>query len=399
MEYIHGVFDDSADMTKTYTFSNCSGKLPVEINGRYFRAILKHTETISNLDEVHISYNAGGTAGYGLLTYIRYSPNFGRRYALENNKPSVDSAKNMGTYEIKEIYGDIYFKRKQLADGIPAKYFSSYTSSGGIHLQRVMSFNNRNSTNSVQSMFYRQTYLRYFDMGLLMSEPGRFTDATSVRATFRATNGITVNMKESDVRNITVFATTSAYAFIPNSADSVVLYSDYSKISPLLTYYPNITLSTYAILVNTSTTNYSFGVFDADGNEVDVTSDDWGVARLTDKDLGTVADFGGSMWGLFDDYGKTQLTRIDMSTVDTSSITNFREMFTGCVSLQEIDLSGDFNTLNATSYAYMFKNVPSTCVVYYNPATMKQAIINANTNLIWISKPNKETYTIIRDIE
>ena len=54
-------------------------------------------------------------------------------------------------------------------------------------------------------------------------------------------------------------------------------------------------------------------------------------------------------------YDKTSLTSIDVTYLDTSSVTNMNDMFSGCKGLNSLDLSS-FNTSNVTSMYNMFFN-------------------------------------------
>ena len=49
------------------------------------------------------------------------------------------------------------------------------------------------------------------------------------------------------------------------------------------------------------------------------------------------------------------LTKIDVSSFDTSNVTNMEYMFCSCTNLTSLDLSG-FDTSKVTSIDYMFSN-------------------------------------------
>ena len=85
-----------------------------------------------------------------------------------------------------------------------------------------------------------------------------------------------------------------------------------------------------------------------------------GCKSLTELDLsnfntGRVTDVF-YMDGMFSNC--SSLTRIDLSHFDTSSITNMHSMFSGCSSLTSLDLR-NFNTSNVTSMDYMFNECSS----------------------------------------
>ncbi len=62
-------------------------------------------------------------------------------------------------------------------------------------------------------------------------------------------------------------------------------------------------------------------------------------------------------WGMF--YERTRLKTIEgFSNIDTSNVTNMKDMFWGCSALTSLDLSG-FNTSNVTDMSYMFMNCSS----------------------------------------
>ena len=63
-----------------------------------------------------------------------------------------------------------------------------------------------------------------------------------------------------------------------------------------------------------------------------------------------------SMIGYFADFDK--MTSIDLSTLDTSEVTNMQRMFMGCSSLTSLDLS-NFDTSNVTNMAPMFMGCSS----------------------------------------
>lgn len=54
----------------------------------------------------------------------------------------------------------------------------------------------------------------------------------------------------------------------------------------------------------------------------------------------------------------TNLTSVDLSNVDTTSVSNMNRMFYGCSKLAELDLN-NFNTENVTNMSYMFCNCTS----------------------------------------
>lgn len=56
---------------------------------------------------------------------------------------------------------------------------------------------------------------------------------------------------------------------------------------------------------------------------------------------------------------RSNLTSVDLSGLDTSSVTNMSAMFASCPSLTTLNLSGDFDTSNVADTSYMFYNCTS----------------------------------------
>ena len=64
-------------------------------------------------------------------------------------------------------------------------------------------------------------------------------------------------------------------------------------------------------------------------------------------------------------YGCSRLTELDLSSFDTSSVTTMEFMFSGCTRLTELDLSG-FDTSNVTTGYRMFYSVGSLSTILLN---------------------------------
>lgn len=60
-----------------------------------------------------------------------------------------------------------------------------------------------------------------------------------------------------------------------------------------------------------------------------------------------------NMWNMFSEC--VNLTELDLSGLDTSNVTNMNTMFYNCISLRKLDLS-NFETSNVTDMGYMFKS-------------------------------------------
>ena len=59
-----------------------------------------------------------------------------------------------------------------------------------------------------------------------------------------------------------------------------------------------------------------------------------------------------NMWGMF--HSCPNLTLLDLSSFNTSNVTDMEGMFSGCTNLQSVDL-GKFYTTNETNTQYMFR--------------------------------------------
>ena len=73
--------------------------------------------------------------------------------------------------------------------------------------------------------------------------------------------------------------------------------------------------------------------------------------KVSTQDSSKVVNFNQYSSGMF--YYKKSLTNIDFNNVDTSNVTNMREMFDGCSKLTSLDLS-NFDTSNVTYMYAMF---------------------------------------------
>ena len=74
------------------------------------------------------------------------------------------------------------------------------------------------------------------------------------------------------------------------------------------------------------------------------------------------------------------LTSLNLSSFDTSKVTNMGSMFSGCTALQHLDIS-NFDFTNVTSYSNMFSNVPANCEILVKDETAKEWITSKFTNL------------------
>jgi surface protein len=78
--------------------------------------------------------------------------------------------------------------------------------------------------------------------------------------------------------------------------------------------------------------------------------------------------------------GCKKLTSLNLSSFDTSNVTNMFCMFENCSSLTELDLSS-FDFTNVTTYSDMFKNVPTDCLIYVKNEAAKSWIEDKFTEL------------------
>ena len=83
---------------------------------------------------------------------------------------------------------------------------------------------------------------------------------------------------------------------------------------------------------------------DVDGNKIAIICQDGGVVAPED-----------SSWLFSLDFSSNRLVLLDLSNLDTSSVTNMSGMFSDCNSLTELNLS-NFDTSKVTDMSYMFRN-------------------------------------------
>ena len=75
-----------------------------------------------------------------------------------------------------------------------------------------------------------------------------------------------------------------------------------------------------------------------------------------------------------------KLESLDLSTFDTSKVTDMQNMFYGCAKLTNIDLSTfDFSSVTASSD--MFGNVPINSLIYVKDDVSKKFILSVRSDL------------------
>jgi surface protein len=88
-------------------------------------------------------------------------------------------------------------------------------------------------------------------------------------------------------------------------------------------------------------------------------------------------------------YGCSNLTSLDLSTFDTSSVTDMYGMFEGCSGLTSLDLSS-FNTSNVTNMSGMFSgcinliNINLSNSIVHSGIVREHIFCGRNDNLIFI---------------
>ena len=90
--------------------------------------------------------------------------------------------------------------------------------------------------------------------------------------------------------------------------------------------------------------------------------------------------------------GCSSLTNLDLSSLDTKNVTNMRNMFYGCSNLTELDLS-KFNTSNVTDMGWMFNNCSSLTILdlsNFNTDNVKNMLFMFNNCF-----PKKQTSMLI----
>ncbi|MCQ2534360.1 MAG: DUF4214 domain-containing protein, partial [Clostridia bacterium] len=90
----------------------------------------------------------------------------------------------------------------------------------------------------------------------------------------------------------------------------------------------------------------------------------YGCSSLNELDLSSFNTSNvTNMRDMFSDC--SSLSELDLSSFDTSNVTNMSDMFYGCSSLNELDLSA-FNTNNVTNVDFMFANSTKLSKIYVN---------------------------------
>lgn len=76
----------------------------------------------------------------------------------------------------------------------------------------------------------------------------------------------------------------------------------------------------------------------------------------------------------------TLIVNLDLSNFDTSRVTRMDNMFASCVNLQHLDIR-NFDFTNVSNYTGMFENVPNDCEIIVKDNTAKTWIISKFSNL------------------
>ena len=85
-----------------------------------------------------------------------------------------------------------------------------------------------------------------------------------------------------------------------------------------------------------------------------------------------------NMYGMF--RGCSSITSLDLSNFNTSNVTDMYQLFYDCKVLSNLNIS-NFDFTKVTSYAYMFNNVPNDCYILVKDATAKDWITSKFTSL------------------
>ena len=112
-------------------------------------------------------------------------------------------------------------------------------------------------------------------------------------------------------------------------------------------------------------------------NSVEITSDEYGYWYWDNPERYSITNLREAFWQL------DCLKSVDLSNLNTSNVSNFRDMFKDANNLKYINLAGLFNTNNASTYSGMFTNVPTNCTIDYINSQFKAAIRTSNPNLKW----------------
>ena len=76
----------------------------------------------------------------------------------------------------------------------------------------------------------------------------------------------------------------------------------------------------------------------------------------------------------------SSLTSLDLSSFNTSKITNMSYLFDDCTKLKNLNIS-NFDFTNVTIYTNIFHSVPNDCYILVKDATAKDWITSKFTNL------------------
>ena len=88
----------------------------------------------------------------------------------------------------------------------------------------------------------------------------------------------------------------------------------------------------------------------------------------------------------------SSLTNLDLSSFDTSNVTNMQNIFDGCYSLTKLDIR-NFNFDKVTTYLYMFMNIQKDCEIIVKDDTAKEWVLSMAKNYSSVEFTNIKTVT------
>ena len=80
-------------------------------------------------------------------------------------------------------------------------------------------------------------------------------------------------------------------------------------------------------------------------------------------------------------------TSLDLSSFNTSNVTNMNWMFANCKGLTNLDLR-NIDIIKVTNYTNIFYNVPSNTVIYVSTEEMKEWVLDKQSSFTNIQVEN-----------
>ncbi len=352
-----------------------------DVGGVYYT---ENSHTIYNDEIMHYSWN------YGKLSYMVGDNEVPGTVLVNDYQWCLFGGDYTGSESCKELYSRTY-----QYDTCDFYDFSNYCD-GATALRKVV-FNNHHLLATLESRYILQyafrncTNLRFCDLGNTVQSSN--DQNRGLYGTFLNCTDITINVRDCDFSGIETLSTTSSRKFVEDVSTVRIIYDTLAKLGAMQTYFPNVTYTQWAILCETQAQGDNIYAMPYNGSDwiggVDGAYNNNDVIVSIHEGLSNSAQvMSDHNYRSFFEYNDC-VVKADFSILDTSLVTNMRQMFYGCTSLQELNLGGRFNTMSVTDYAGFLGSgsscVPTTCIIYYNKNTMKQDIIDDYPDYNWVA--------------